>query len=137
MKPSRTSARREEEIAALRVLAEEGHADAQQYLGRLYRTGHGVPRDYAEAAKWLHRAAEQGRPHAHGMLALMYCAGQGVPQNDVQALMRFTLAGEDAVELRDDLVAKMEREKKIAEIAEAQRLVQQWRAARPEYRSHR
>ena len=36
-------------IQMLRPLAEQGDAWAQYNLGFMYRNGHGVPRDYAEA----------------------------------------------------------------------------------------
>jgi TPR repeat protein len=44
--------------------AEQGHAPAQFNLGWRYDNRHlgvpGVGQDYAEAAKWYHRAADQG-----------------------------------------------------------------------------
>ncbi len=44
-----------------RPLAEQGYAPAQYNIGSMYKNGHGVPQDYAEAARWYRRAAEQGR----------------------------------------------------------------------------
>jgi TPR repeat protein len=41
-------------------LAEQGDAKAQGRLGFMYFQGQGVPKDDAEAAKWLRRAAEHG-----------------------------------------------------------------------------
>ena len=46
-----------EDIASLRVQAEQGQAEAQALLGAMYEDGDGVPPDYAEAAKWYRRAA--------------------------------------------------------------------------------
>ena len=43
-----------------RPLAEQGHADSQEWIGFLYFYGEGVPQNYAEAAKWYRLAAEQG-----------------------------------------------------------------------------
>ena len=40
------------EIDALRVLAEQGDAEAQFLLGVRYRDGTGVPQDDAEAVRW-------------------------------------------------------------------------------------
>jgi len=36
-----------------------GDAEAELNLARMYSTGHGVPRDDVEAAKWLRRAADR------------------------------------------------------------------------------
>lgn len=49
-------------------LAEQGNADAQDSLGRLYATGRGVPRDGARAVIWLGRAADQGKTGAGWIL---------------------------------------------------------------------
>ena len=45
-----------------RPLAEEGHADAQVFVGLIYNEGKGVVQDRREAAKWFRRAAEAGHP---------------------------------------------------------------------------
>lgn len=48
--------------------AEQGDADAQFNLGVCYDKGQGVPRDDAEALKWICRAAEQGHADAFNLL---------------------------------------------------------------------
>jgi hypothetical protein len=48
----------------LRPLAEQGNADAQESLGKIYKWGKGVPQDKAEAAKWYAKAAEGYREAA-------------------------------------------------------------------------
>ena len=40
--------------------AEQGDADAQYELGRMYIVGDGVPQDYDEAFRWFWKSAEQG-----------------------------------------------------------------------------
>lgn len=40
--------------------ADQGHADAQKYLGNCYAHGHGVPQDYKQAVHWFCKAADQG-----------------------------------------------------------------------------
>ena len=55
-------------IAALRGLAEAGHAAAQTELGERYEDGREVEQDYGVAVSWFRRAAEQG--HAPGQAAL-------------------------------------------------------------------
>ena len=45
-------------LAELRGRAEKGEADAQRYLGTMYRTGEGVAKDEVEAVKWYRKAAD-------------------------------------------------------------------------------
>jgi hypothetical protein len=52
------------DIAALRVRANAGDADAQFYLGFAYAKGQGVPQDYVEAVSRYRKAAEQGEADA-------------------------------------------------------------------------
>lgn len=63
----------------IRAAAEQKHAGAQAMLGRLYDTGHGVPKDYSQALRWYRRAAAQNDPMAQLHLGLMYYGGNGVP----------------------------------------------------------
>ena len=48
----------------LRVVAEQGHATSQFYLGVAYANGYGVAEDAEEAVKWYRLAAEQGQADA-------------------------------------------------------------------------
>ena len=45
-------------------LADQGHADAQFFLGVMYADGRGVPEDDAEAVRWFRLAADQGHAYA-------------------------------------------------------------------------
>ncbi len=114
-------------LREFRVLAAQGHADAQFNLGVMYGKGVGVPQDYAEAVKWTRKAAEQGDAGAQYNLGFMYGKGDGVPQDYAQAHMWFNLAGsqgdKQAIEIRD-IVAKLMTP---AQIAEAQKLAREWK----------
>jgi len=55
----------------LKPLAERGNSNAQMMLGFMYDQGRGVPRDSAEAVKWLRRSAKQGNIGAQATLSLM------------------------------------------------------------------
>ena len=68
-----------------RMAAEQGIANAQFNLGKMYNTGEGVPKDVVEAVRWYRMAAEQGWAMAQLNLGLMYALGRGVPKDDVQA----------------------------------------------------
>ena len=62
-------------------LAEQGDAEAQYRLGRLYTKGLGVPQDYTQAADLYRKAAEQGNAAAQRNLGWLYTKGLGVPQD--------------------------------------------------------
>ncbi len=47
-------------IKQLRKAAEQGHADAQYFLGHCYHNGKGVEQDDVKAAEWWRKAADQG-----------------------------------------------------------------------------
>lgn len=52
--------------------AEQGHAEAQNYIGMCYRYGEGVPKNYAKAESWLLKSAAQGYDGAYFSLGLFY-----------------------------------------------------------------
>lgn len=65
-------------LEALRARAARGDARAELALAYLYRDGKGVPRDYAEAMRWAHRAADRGDADARDFVGWMYFDGLGV-----------------------------------------------------------
>ena len=62
---------REDRLAACKIAAVQGHAEAQFTLGKMYYNGSGVPVNYAETVKWYKMAAEQG--HAEHSLVSERC----------------------------------------------------------------
>ena len=60
----------------------------------MYLEGLGVPQDFTEAAKWLHKAAAQGVANARTNLGLMYANGQGVTQDRAEAAKWWRKAAE-------------------------------------------
>lgn len=121
-------------------LAEGGDPEASYQLGILYYRGEGVLQDYGEAAKWFETAAEAGDADAQYNLGLMYANGQGVAKDLVRAHVWFTLAASGYADgsgrdwaIRDPDWAARNRNWSAAqltpeEIAEAWRLIQEWRA---------
>ena len=77
-------------LRIFRQLADQGLAAAQNNLGSMHLTGHGVPRDYEEAVKWYRKAAERGLVLAQINLGTMYLTGHGVTRNYKEA-MRWSL----------------------------------------------
>ena len=74
---------------ALRVWmgeAEQGDAEAQNYVGEIYEKGLGVEPDYALAAEWYRKAADQGFERAMLNLGQLYELGLGVDQSSKEAL---------------------------------------------------
>src|SRR5258708_32686329 len=98
-------------------LAEQGDPAAQTYLGFMFESGRGVPKNYTEAAMWYRRAAEQGDSLAQYSLGLLYDRGQGVPQDIVEANKWLNLstataargAREARARIRDAVTSKMTR----------------------------
>jgi uncharacterized protein len=117
--------------------AERGNPSAQTYLGFMYETGRGVPRNYTDAAMWYRRAAEQGDSLAQYSLGLLYDRGFGVPQDIIEAAKWLNLATAGApprarearARIRDAVTTKMTR----GEIAESRLKALEWVPKR-EYR---
>ncbi len=106
-------------------LAEQGSSAAQLFIGFMYASGQGRPRDDAAAAKWYGEAAERDNTVAQVRLAILYRDGSGVPADRVKALFWVKMAGRTenhmqkiAQALRRALEEAMTRE----EIAAAGRL---------------
>jgi uncharacterized protein len=111
-------------------LAEQGDPAAQTYLGFMFETGRGVPKNFTEAAMWYRRAAEQGDSLAQYSLGLLYDRGQGVPQDIVEANKWLNLSAAAAprrardarARIRDAVTGKMTR----GEIARARLRALEW-----------
>ncbi|MCI5851426.1 MAG: sel1 repeat family protein [Sutterellaceae bacterium] len=66
-------------LGKIRKAADGGFARAQYALGLVYRGGlFGVPKDPAEAMRWMEKAAKQADPDACGTLGAAYMKGDGV-----------------------------------------------------------
>lgn len=118
-------------LEEIRPLADRGEPEAQALLGMMYKLGHGVAEDHAQAAKWFEAAAEQGFAEAQHNLGVMYEEGNGVPKDYVRAHMWYSLAvaryptGE-ARELALSMLDRVEAKLTPEQIEEAQRLASAW-----------
>lgn len=81
-------------VAAIRLTAEAGHADAQAALGQMLLDGEEVPQDHAAAIGWFHKAAEQGHAMAINMIGRCFDLGWGVPVDKVRAAQWFKAAAD-------------------------------------------
>jgi hypothetical protein len=85
-------------IEILRRGAENGNLDAQFQLAKRYQMGIGVPKDAAEAFKWMQKASQHDQTQSSRVsdalydLALMYEKGEGVPQDLSEARNLFLQA---------------------------------------------
>jgi TPR repeat protein len=68
--------------------AEQGHAEAQHYLGQLYLHGDGVLINYQRAREWFEKSAAQGHTAALCELGTIYSQGLGV-RKDLQRARSF------------------------------------------------
>jgi TPR repeat protein len=66
-------------------------------IGDAYYYGHGVSRDYTEAARWYRRAAENSNAMAQSTLGDIYYYGRGVPQDFLEAAQWWQLAADQGV----------------------------------------
>ena len=106
-------------------VAEQGDSYAQRFLGARYYLGLGVTQDYAEAAKWYKKAAEQGDSVSQIILGAMYEKGKGISKDFVEAYKWFSISGETG-NGRMYIEKLGKRKMTTAQIAEAQKLAQEW-----------
>ncbi len=78
------------DISRLRLLAEQGRADAENELGTRYETGRGgVEKNTSQARDWYRRAAEQRHADAQYRLGFMYTDRWSSPLTDREAFQLF------------------------------------------------
>jgi len=77
----------------LTPLAQQGNADAQIFLGKMYMSGQGVPKDADLALKWFKAAADEGNAEGQFFLGAMYLLpSKDIPQG-LKWLRLFRAAG--------------------------------------------
>ena len=95
--------------------AEDGDAEAQNYVGEIFEKGLGQEPDYESAATWYQRAAEQDFARAQINLGFLYEQGLGVERDAATALNWYRRASgvED-----DDIVYRSEADAEVAALRE-------------------
>lgn len=81
--------------ARLLPLAQNGHAEAQFYLGGLYDAGNGVDANAALAAYWFRQAAKRGHVDAQYNMGVAYANGEGVVKDTVNAVRWWRVAADN------------------------------------------
>lgn len=84
----------EDQLAIALHGAALGDAAGEEAVGSIYLRGAGVPKDPAEALKWLRKAADQGYDAAQMEIGWMYDHGEGVPKDDGAAAEWYRKAAE-------------------------------------------
>lgn len=83
----------------IRKLADEGNAEAQYKLAKMYEEGLvGATEDYKEAAKWYLKAAEKGNAQAQYKMGTLYTLGKGVSKDRLAATKWFGKAAQQGYE---------------------------------------
>jgi TPR repeat protein len=75
-------------------LANQGDAQSQYDLGRLYAVGEGVDRDDYQSFVWIKKSAEQGYAKAQSQLGYLFQYGDGVEINSSEAIKWYRKSAE-------------------------------------------
>jgi len=108
---------------AFEILAFQGRAEAQRFLGRMYDKGLGVPQDYNKAIEWYRKAATQKDPAAQYYLGLKYANGHGVAENQMQAYIWFAISFNNGYEPAADPIRVLNKSLSTHERQEALKIV--------------
>ena len=99
-------------------------------MGLLYDAGHGVPKDYSQAAAWYLKAADQGNDSAQFNLGQAYADGKGVPQDYVLAHKWLNLSASRAksseVAIASAFREMVAKRMTAEQVADAQKLAREW-----------
>lgn len=118
-----------------RMAAEQGEADAQFNLARLYgsevdgmyKNGRAAPANDAEAFKWYRLAAEQGHTQAQVRLAQLFAKGlTDIAPDQVQAYQWMSLAAASGEPTAAKVVADYAAQMKPEQVQQAQLLAEEW-----------
>lgn len=90
--PASTPEQLSQALQQIKAAAEHDNSgSAAFFLGKACLSGTGMPRDPAEAARWLELAAQQGNQYAQYQLGKLLLQGEGVPK-DAEAAVRWLTA---------------------------------------------
>jgi hypothetical protein len=112
----------EEAAKWLEKAANQGQAEAQSLLGRMYWDGRGVPKSESLALKWYSLAANQGEQQAQAALGYRYANGLGVRKSLVEAYKWWLLAANQGNDSAKRGISQLNSLMENDKIAEAQRL---------------
>jgi hypothetical protein len=108
--------------------AEQGDAEAQNYVGEIYAKGLGTAPDYVKAAQWYEKSIAQGNRRAMINMGYLHEEGLGVPQDLTKALNLYRQASGTKDELLFASTVTAQTERANAEIATLRQTVDEQRA---------
>ncbi|MBE8220619.1 MAG: sel1 repeat family protein [Alphaproteobacteria bacterium] len=97
-------------VADLKVLAEQGDAEAQFKLGKMHQQGVDVPQNNKIALKWYRLSASQEYGKAINNLGTMYQNGHGVRKNEKRAVGFYRKSAEQGLPQAQTNLASMYEE---------------------------
>jgi len=88
------------------LAAEQGHAEAQFFIGYFLCEGMGMEKNPAAGVIWYRRSAEQGFAGAQTFLGNCYASGTGVPIDYAEATRWFRLAAQQGDTTAQDVLRR-------------------------------
>ena len=111
--------------------AEQGDAFSQYLLGNNAWNGTGMPKSEQAAVQWWQRAAAQGFAPAQSSLGrALVTGGQGVSPDKTQAYVWLALSAGQGDQEADQQRATLVKQLQPDQLAQAKRLVKEWKPAR-------
>jgi hypothetical protein len=89
------------------VKRDNGDAEAETTVGKIYLNGEDVAQSDADAVFWFRKAAGQGNPTAQFYLGVAYYTGKGVEQNPFEAMVWLRKAADQGLAAAEDNVGIM------------------------------
>lgn len=96
------------------VLANEGNATAQAWIGHFYHNGQGVSQDDKESARWYKLSAIQGLKESQFIISNYYMVGVGLEKNPAKSLLWIYFAKENGVDVNVLTLEKLASEAEIS-----------------------
>jgi len=112
-----------DQIAQIRLAAEDGEPESMFLLGVAYAQGKGIERNDTLAARWFHEAARKGHARARTSMGYLYSKGQGVRHDPILAYHFLTQATEMGDSLAADMLTRLKSKMTPEQIKEAERRV--------------
>ena len=91
----------------LQPLAAQGNPTAENVIGVLYFTGHGVMTDRAAGIAWFQKAADQGEMDAECTLGRLYLDGRAIRQDSAAAMTWFRKAADRSFPRAESEIGRM------------------------------
>lgn len=107
------------------LAAQQGSADGQMTMGKMYSSGSGVAQDFKKSFTWFRKAAEQGQVASQYQLGVIYILGKSVPKDPVISHMWFNLAAANGYTQAEEGREQVEAMLSQRQLEEAYRLARQ------------